>query len=54
MIQGTRPELIETCAELQQLSPDVRFSQLLATSDSSSRTRPTSRSGMSRTIASSE
>ena len=30
MIQATQHELIEKLAELQQLSPDVRFGQLLA------------------------
>lgn len=30
MIQATPHELIEKLAELQQLSPDVRFGQLLA------------------------
>ena len=30
MIQVTQHELIEKLAELQQLSPDVRFGQLLA------------------------
>jgi hypothetical protein len=30
MIQTTQHELIEKLAELQQLSPDVRFGQLLA------------------------
>jgi len=30
MIRGTRHELIEKLAELQQLFPDVRFGQLLA------------------------
>jgi hypothetical protein len=30
MIQATQQELIEKLAELQQLSPDVRFGQLLA------------------------
>ena len=30
MIQATQHELIERLAELQQLSPDVRFGQLLA------------------------
>jgi hypothetical protein len=29
MIQATRDELIERLADLQQLSPDVRFGQLL-------------------------
>ncbi len=30
MIQATHHELIEKLADLQQLSPDVRFGQLLA------------------------
>ncbi len=30
MIQATQHELIEKLADLQQLSPDVRFGQLLA------------------------
>jgi hypothetical protein len=30
MIHATQHELIEKLAELQQLSPDVRFGQLLA------------------------
>jgi hypothetical protein len=30
MIRATQHELIERLAELQQLSPDVRFGQLLA------------------------
>ena len=30
MIQATQQELIEKLAEIQQLSPDVRFGQLLA------------------------
>lgn len=30
MIEATQHELIEKLAELQQLSPDVRFGQLLA------------------------
>ena len=54
MIQATQHELIEKLAELQQSHPTSGSANCWPTSVSSSRTRPISRFGTSRTPPSSE